>query len=310
MKPVFLIALLCLTGIMLVGCGQVVPPGKVVIILSADGKSRIVTKGVYRSWGRDRLYFVDGKLQSYTEKLQILCEDDINMAVDVKAVMSFQITKDSVEFIKAKVPTKRVNSGDVKGYELSLNEFYNMAVKDVIRGTTRNVVSQYKTDDIRPNRQKIEADISNKVRERLKQLNYPLSISAILVSNIDYPRSVQKMREEIKQVQLEEQRKAAAAQADLAEAKRRVLVETEKGKVRMVQARAKAEENRILSEALTPAFLTWRQYEVMEKVATALAAGQSNTVFMMPYQLMDQKTLNAAMIRNAMKKNESVKTKK
>ncbi len=298
MKPINAI-LVTLTLLFLSGCGNVVPPGKVVIILSPDGNSKIIDKGVYKAYGRDRTYFVDGKLSSFSEKLKILCEDDINMDVDVKSLINFKIGKDDIQFIKAKVPTRKLETGDVSGFELSLDNFYQMAVRDIVRGSARNVVSKYRTDDIRPNREKIESDIAETVKARIAQLKYPLHVSAVLVSNIDYPESVKEMREEIKRVQLEEQRKAATAQAELAEAKRRVQVEAEKAKVRMVQARAQADENQVLAEALTPQFLAWRQYEVMEKIATALANGQSNTVFMMPYHAMSQDTLNSALVRDA-----------
>ena len=45
----------------------------------------------------------------------------------------------------------------------------------------------------------------------------------------------------------------------------------------------------------------WRQFEVMEDTASSLAAGQSNTVFMMPYQTMSPDMLNTAVIRDSVK---------
>ncbi len=284
----------------LFGCGEVPPPGKTAIILSADGKSRIVERGVFRAYGRDKLYWVDQKLQSYTEKMEILCADDINMTVDIKCILSFEVTKDSIEFIKKKVPAVPVDPNDSgEGMQLSLDQFYKMTVSDVVRGSARNTISPYITDDIRPSRQKLEAEIHALVLKRMKELKYPLKVSAVLIANIDYPQSVKDMRERIKQAQLRDQESAANAEAQLAEAKRQVAIEQELAKVRMIKAQAQADENTILSSSLTPPFLKWRGYEVMETVAGKLAAGESNTVFMMPYEAMSRDVLNSAMIKQS-----------
>ena len=286
-------------AVSLTGCGSVTPPGKTVIILTPDGESKVITDGVYRAWGRDKLYFVDGKLKSYEEQMKILCTDDINMDVDVKTIMCFNVTKESIEFIKSKVPSSRVDEGDVTGYQLSLDKFYDMAVTDIVRSSARNIVSTYITDDIRPNRVAIEAAISAEVMRRLGELNYPLTISAVLVSNIDYPDSVKTMRNDIKRAQLEDQKSAALAEAMLAQMQREAGIEVERAKVRMIKAQAQADENQILTGSLTPEFLMWRQYEVMEMTAAALAEGTSNTVFMMPYSAINPDTLNTAMIRDS-----------
>lgn len=281
------------------GCGSVVPAGKTVIILDATGGSSIHEKGVYKSWGRDKLYFVDQKMKSFTEKLEVLCADDINMKIDVKCILSFEVSKDSIEFIKRKVPSTPVEQGEVSGYELSLDEFYRMTVSDIVRGSARNLTSVLRTDDIRPNRKRLEAETQAMVIARIKELKYPLKVSAVLISNIDYPKSVQDMRERIKQAQLLDQQRAAEAEARLAEAKRQVAIEQELAKVRMIKAQAQADENRILSASLTPSFLMWRQFEVMELTAGELAKGASNTVFMMPYRTMNPDMLNTAVIRDS-----------
>ena len=281
-------------------CGSVVPPGKIVIILDASGETTIYREGVYRHYGRDRLYFVDQKMKSFEEKdMKILCADEINMDIDVKAVMSFDVSEKKMDFIKEKIPAVEVTEGDVTGMELQLEKFYEMAVRPIVRGTARNIISKLRTDDIRPKREDLEKELQDTVTKRIEELGYPLNVSAILLSNIDYPKSVIAQRESIKKAQLEDQRKAAEAEAVLAQTKREVLIEQEKAKVRMIKAQAQADENDILTKSLTPQFLMWRQLEVMEITAAKLAEGKSNTVFMMPYATMDRSLLNTGMMKNA-----------
>ena len=299
MRRLIALMLLCACIIPLAGCGQVVPPGKKVIILHPSGESTIKDKGVYKAWGRDKLYFVDQKLKSFSEPLSILCADDINMDVDVKAIMCFEVDTKSVEFIKEKVPTTQVVDGDIQGHELSLDKFYELGVKDILRSSARMVINKHETDDIRPNRESIEAELSNLFRERVKKLGYPLRVSAVLLSNIDYPQVVIDQRNAIKNAELEDQKRAALAEAELAEMQRQAGIEVEKAKVRMITAQAQADENAILAGSLTPAYLSWRQLEVMENVSTAMAKGQNNVVFIMPYEAISPDTLNTAMVRES-----------
>lgn len=266
-----------------------------VIKLSTNGDTSVYSDGVFKAIGRDRVYFVDGKLKSFSEKLSILCADDINMEVDTKLILSFDIKESSITFIKEKVPTESREIDGRKRLVLSLEKFYMLAIRDVLRGTTRNIVSPFITDDIRPNRLLIESRISSKVQERITSLGYPVLISAVLVSNIDYPNSVRNMREEIKQVQLIEQKKIAEAEAQLAQAKRAVQVEAERSKVIIVKAKGQAAQNEILSKSLTPEFLMWRQLEVLEATSRVLSENENSTVFMMPYEMMNQTTLGSSI---------------
>ena len=295
------VSIIALVAASFIGCaGNVVPPGKKVIILDAKGKSTLYENGVYYTYGRDKVYFVDGKLKSFTESMKILCADDINMDVDIKLILCFDVGIEQLEFIKTKVPTSKVTDGDIAGFELSLEKFYELGVKDIARGTARNVVSPNPTDDIRPNRKKLETEIATGIEERIKTLKYPLHVSAILLSNLDYPKSVKDMREDIKRVQLDETRKAAQAQAELAEAERRVAVELAKAKVKLVQAEARANENRVLSSSLTPEFLKWREIEMLETLAATVAEGPNNTVFVLPYDMMKKDGLvGSVMVRDA-----------
>jgi len=270
-----------------------------VILMHPSGENEVFDKGSYKAWGRTTVYQVDQKLQSFEEPLQILCADDINMSVDIKVLLSFDVSDDSkLTFIREKVPSVDSTDSGVDG-ELSLDKFYQMAIKDVVRSSSRNIISIEETDSIRPKRQELEAEVSANVVSRLKELKYPILISACLISNIDYPPSVVAQRERIKSAELLDQEKAALAEAELAEAMRQVAIEEELAKVRMVQAQAQADENEILTGSLTPEFLMWRQLEVMETVAINLANGKSNTVFMMPYQTMTPDMLNTTMVKSS-----------
>lgn len=282
--------LLLLPLLFLFGCGKVVPPGHTVILVKPSGETKLYENGVFKAWGRDRAYYVDNRLQAFEEdNMQILCQDEINMLVEVKALLSFRTNASDVPFIKSRIAP--ANDGS-----LSLPDFYSKAIRPIVRSAARDVVSSYRTDDIRENRIKIASDIDSLVRAQLEEAGYPVHVQEIMISGIDYPKIVRDQREAIKNAQLEDQRRAALAEAQIAQAQREVSIEAERAKVRMIRAKAQADENAILTQSLTPEFLLWRQYEVLETTASALSTGSNNTVFMMPFSAVNPDTLNAALI--------------
>jgi regulator of protease activity HflC (stomatin/prohibitin superfamily) len=289
------VVMLGVLSIGMTGCGKVVPPGTTVIILSPDGTSKIIKNGIYRGWGRDKVYFVDTKLKSYSKRIKILCADDINMDVCVKWIGSFSVSKESISVIKAKVPSTRVNRGDVKGYELSLDKFYNVAMEDIISSITRTVISSYKTDSIREQREQIRNTVKSKVLARLKELNYPVETADILITNLDYPLEITQMRKRIKNAELKDLENAAIARAEVAKARRDAELAREKGKAKLVQAEADAAANRVRSASLTPEIIMIKQIEMYEK----LASGPNNTAIMIPFSALGSGLGKTMLLKNS-----------
>ena len=278
----------------LTGCqSRVVPPGTVVIVLTAGGKASLHTSGSYIAYGRDRVYFIDTKLKSYTETMKILCNDNINMTVDVKWVGSFNASREYIRIIKEKVPAIAVNNGDVKGFQLSLDRFYITAMRDIIRAITRETVAQYSTDDVRESRGKIQETVNTNIRKRFKQLGYPIITTDIMISNLDYPPEITAQRKAIKNAQLENEKQAALARAAIAQAKREAGIAREQGKAKVEAAKADAAANKIRAESLTPEIIQMRQWDVLEQI------GGNGNLFIVPYKALD-KTVNAALIQQTL----------
>ena len=260
-------------------CGSVVPPGTTVILLEPSGETTIKKEGSYKAWGRTRLYFVDTKLKSYPKNIKILCSDDINMSVGVKWVGSFNVTDATIGTIKEKVPAVKVESGDIEGYQLSLDRFFDTTMADILSNISRSVISPYKTDSIRGQREKIRLDIKEQFLARMKDLKYPIETSDVLVTNLDYPSSVTEKRQRIKDAELQDLENAAIAKANVAKAKRNAELALEQGKAQLVAARADAAANKVRSSSLTPEILAVKQLETL----VTLAQGQNNTVVVIPF---------------------------
>jgi len=264
---------------MVSACGSVVPPGTTVILLEPSGETTIKQEGSYKAWGRTRLYFVDTKLKSYPKNLNILCADDINMKVGVKWVGSFKVTEETIDTIKKKVPAVEVKTGDITGYQLSLDKFFSTTMEDILSNIARAVVSPYKTDAIRGKREEIRITIKQKFLKRMAELKYPIDTADILVTNLDYPPEVTAKRNAIKQAELQDLENAALAKANVATAKRNAELALERGKAQLVEARADAAANRERAASLTPEILAVKQLETLVR----LAEGPNNSVVVIPF---------------------------
>jgi regulator of protease activity HflC (stomatin/prohibitin superfamily) len=249
-------------------------------------------------WGRDKVYFVDTKLKSYSKSLKILCADDINMDVSVKWVGSFAVNKETIDVIKAKVPATRTKRNDISGYELSLDQFYKIAMDDIVSSITRSTISVYKTDNIREKREEIRNSIKSKVIARLKELKYPVETADVLITNLDYPPEITAMRKKIKNAELKDLENAAIAKAEVAKARRDAELAAEKGKAKLVQAEADAAANRVRAASLTPEIIMIKQIEMYEK----LAQGPNNTAIMIPFSALGSDITNTMMLRDSVEK--------
>ncbi|MCF6174401.1 MAG: hypothetical protein L3J71_01400 [Victivallaceae bacterium] len=296
---VLCLAVLCL-GVVIggAGCGKVVPPGTTVIILSPSGESTIIRSGVYKGWGRDKVYFVDTKLKSYSKSLKILCADDINMDVVVKWIGSFAVDENTIDIIKAKVPATRTRRGDIDGFELSLDQFYKIAMDDIVSSITRTTISAYKTDSIREQREAIRNTVKEKVIARLKTLKYPVETADVLITNLDYPIEITAMRKRIKNAELKDLENAAIAKAEVAKARRDAELAVEKGKAKLVQAEADAAANRVRSASLTPEIIMIKQIEMYEK----LASGPNNTAVLIPFSALGSGIEKTMLLKDSIDK--------
>lgn len=306
-KMLKMVALLAMIAIplFLTGCSSsVVPPGTVVIVLEADGDGNIHKKGSYTTWGRDRVYFVDTKLKSFTEKMEILCKDNINMTVEVKWIGSFDISTDKINIIKEKVPADKISTGDLEGYQLSLDKFYATAMKDIIRANSREQVSPYITDNIREKRTEIQSTIKKTIIDRFAKLGFPIKTTDIMISNLDYPEEVTKQRKAIKNAQLEDEKQAALAVAAIAQAKRAASIARENGMAQIESAKADAASNIVRSKSLTPEIIAMRQWDVLEKLSQPTCdengencvAPQLDMIFI-PYDATSKDEIQTALLR-------------
>jgi hypothetical protein len=243
------------------GCSQQVPPGYVGAVMTPGGiDAEILPPGNHTCWGRDKLILIDTSEIEQTEKMNILCKDDLNFRFDLKVRATILLPDNNhlEDFLKTTGAYIKWGEKSDRG-ALYFEKLYEIYVKAPARTVARRVVSKYTTTQIRDKRGVIEKDIRDQILAEVK--GTPVKITYITTSNFDYPdvitKAVEKKRE--REIQVEEEEATQAL--ELLKMRNRKALAEEAIVVRAKEAEAEAVYNKILGHSLTAEYLTLRSIE-------------------------------------------------
>lgn len=156
-------------------------------------------------------------------------------------------------------------------------------IDPVARDVTRNVIGQYEAESLPIMRNAIAQKIETGIRQSVKGLtNSPAELESIQLREIVLP---QKVKDQIERVQVAKQ-EVEKAQQDVERAKQEAFKkETEAQGVAnavTIEAKAKAQANRLIAESLTPALLKLEQIQVQGKFNEALKENKDAKIFLTP----------------------------
>ncbi len=183
-------ALLMLVFGIFAGCTERVEPGYIGMVMKPSGLTGdILQPGNHTVWGRDKLVIMEAKELASTEKMNILCADDLNFAFDLK-IRSMPKKSTPKEFLELmnRQGANIIWDGDIG--LLSFDSIYITYVQPVARAISRQIVSKYQTTQIRENREKIDKAILIKLVDAVQ--NTPAEIVMAVTSNYDYPDVIEK----------------------------------------------------------------------------------------------------------------------
>jgi hypothetical protein len=262
MKLTKLFAMVMLVGFLAmfaVGCSERVPPGYNGMVQTVDGyKGKILPPGKHECWGRDRMILWERAEVAMSEKLSILCKDDLNFAFDLKLRASLDANDpETVMYILDKQGSKIKWDGGTG--LLTFDVVYGTYIRDPARAAARSIVSQYETTQIRENRKKIEAEIKDAVIEAVK--GTPVKISYLASSNFDYPEIITKAVEQRRKREIEIQTEKANQAMELLKMDNRMALAQKRKAVRAAEAEADSVYMEILGKRLTKEYLEFKSIE-------------------------------------------------
>lgn len=219
--------------IVLSGCGRTVPPGgRGVYFNWRTGTDATIALGEGWHWIApwNRLYIYDVRIKDAVEKLSILTKDQLNIKTDLS--IRYRPVSEEVANLHQKVGPG----------------FYETLIRPVVRNQTREVISGYESVEAYTLRAEIEAKIYESVTEKLKGRS--VHIEAIMLRNMDFPKSV---------TDAIERKLAMKQEAD----KMKYVLEKEKleAERKRVEAKGIADFQKIVSEGINEALLRWKGIE-------------------------------------------------
>jgi regulator of protease activity HflC (stomatin/prohibitin superfamily) len=264
------VLLLALLGV-LVGCTERVPPGYVGMIMQPSGLTGVaLAPGNHTCYGRDKLVIIETKEAAITEKLRVLCKDDLNFGFDVKVRSRLKSSDGAaIKDVLNRQGSNIVWEGGVG--ILKYDFLYQTYVQPETRSISRMVVSQFETTQIRENRVVIQKSIQQHLATALK--GTPMELSAIQTSNFDYPGVITAAVERKRQKEIEIKEEEAKQAMELLKAENRLKVAQKLKAARAAEAEAEAAYVAIMGRALTPGFLKLKEIEAQRLLYERVEAG-------------------------------------
>jgi len=151
-------------------------------------------------------------------------------------------------------------------------DYAEKIVVPIVRETVRNVVAQYKIEDLySTKRGELQKKIYEEVKEKLKGAN--IDVTDVLLRNVALPKKVVEKIEEKLRAKEEAEKMKYVIEKERLEAERKIT-----------EARGIAESNRIISDSLSEKYLQWYYLKTLKE----LASSPNNTFVITPY---DQKLI-------------------
>lgn len=245
--------LLIFLCIFLAACTERVTPGSVGMIMNVNGfQEKVLGPGNHTCWGRDRMVLIETTEEKFKEDLKIQCADDSNFSCDLYIRLYLNI-KDAKGIKKILEKQGKYIKWKSKIGDLPLRKIYETYVQSLARPIARSVISKFKSTHVRDNRENINKSIQEQL---LKAANdTPVTITMVMLSNLDYDPVVQESinKKLQRQMEIEEEKANQAKELLIADNKHKLVLANRKAK--LAEAETEAAYNKILAESVSDKYL-------------------------------------------------------
>ncbi len=202
-------------------------------------KDKVYDQGFHLIMPWNTMYVYDVRIQEGFERMHVLSKNGLNISIDLS--YRYQPITDKLGYLHD---------------EIGMNYLEKIIIPEV-RSATREVIGKYLPEELySTKREVIQDEIFEQTRDAIRD-KY-LHLDAILIRNVVLPESLQ---EAIQRKLKEEQ---AALEYDY-----RLERERKEAQRRIIEAKAKAEANRILNASLTDKILRDKGIEATLKLASS-----------------------------------------
>jgi hypothetical protein len=274
------------------GCNcEWVQPGELGRVKTTSGWNDDLLKPGRHSVGwNGTLYTMDATENTFTESMNILMKDQINLSLSLQIRCGVDVAKSKEVlsvFDRVKAGTNpnvggTPPAGQIKKTHITLNAMYKIYAQMLMQSVPRATLSPLTVEEFRDQRADLSKLIDKKIREALAST--PLKAYEIQVTNIDWPAIITRANEAAKEREIEIKAEEAKVQKELVRAQGEQKIAEERYKVQMLEAKMIADANRLISDSLkdNPEFLQWHTVKFLSEAAK----GPNNAFLIIPYQAL------------------------
>lgn len=276
MKILKLMVLLIVIGTVLTGCpgcNEVVPQGYLGMVKTTSGLTGTVLQpGHHSCFGRDQLLLIQMAEVYRSEKLSILCADDLNFKFTIEA--RFKPRREDKVINKLLRDKGSIMVGDGLFSDVITLPFaalYTTYAQRPLIEIARGVVTKYETTAIRNAREEIKKAIVKKLTKATE--NSPMELTELVLTNFDYPDEIEAAMKEkkIREIAIDKEKKTQAIK--LLKADNRLKIAMKNKVVRAAEAQAEVAYIRIVGAGLNKNFLTLKKIEADKILYEKIGAG-------------------------------------
>lgn len=222
------------------GCGKTVDSGHRGVYYNwrtGTDTEHVLGEGFHWLAPWNKLFQYDVRTKDRLEKLDSLSKDQLQIRCDVSIRYSL-------------VPNKVGQLHERVG-----PDYYRMLIQPILRNTTRDVMSGYKSVDAHGARKAIQEEIADAIRPALTKYNY-FSVDRVMLRHMEFPQVVvQAIERKLAMNQEAEREKFALEKARIAAERK------------LVDARATAKAQAILKAEINDTLLRWKGIEATLSLA-------------------------------------------
>lgn len=218
----------------------------------------------------------------------LMPKDKLKMSLDVRGIVSVREDQKSIDLLMSKVAAKPTE--DTSTRIISMNDILKIYFEPVIRDLVRPIVSEYTIMEVASSREEINARLTKAMQEAVK--GSPIQVKRIALADAQYPDVITVAQEKAKERQIAIETAKADATRRLVELQAEIEQAKKSAEVTIINANAAKEAAAIYSEAVSPAWLSYRNLEVMEMMAS-----NKNAVFI-PFGALGTVGLDNSVMRN------------
>lgn len=273
MKSVWKMIAVGAVALAIAGCGKkvTVDNAEVGKVMDRRGfQEDVVTTSTFRlspCWWPgavcERLVRLDVSDRSVSEDFDLFMPED-KLGMEFRLGVTVGVKDEGINELFNKIPP----SGEGRFRQISVDRAYKTYAQRIIRAETRSFLTQYSIAEISSNRDVIGAQLFKHLKDKV-EAQTPFHIRYAGLDAVNYPPLIINAQERAAERREAIQQEEAQLEIARVQFERKIEEEQLQRKVDVEKAEAEAEVNKIVSESVTPAYITYRQLKALDQISTS-----------------------------------------